>query len=231
MYLMTNGRCRKHRHMLAGVFFVLTFALGCSRQHSDSTGSVVEQTPFPADSQTFDSGSATPAVPPPARVANVAPFHVLSPLTVLPAGTLLTVQLPNLLSTNDLHPGDAFSASVAAPFIVSGKTLVESGTSVVGRIESVRLGNTNEAAGRGYFQLTLNSISVGGRTVAIQTMSLYTRATMQPSKISSHPASAGIQKGRRLTFRLTAPVTLDNSAPLSSPMPATNASPSSRPGE
>lgn len=231
MYLMTNGRCRKHRHLLVGLCFVVSLFLGCGRQHSDSTGSVVEQTPFPTNSQAFDSDSATPAVPPPAKVPNAAPFHTSLPSTVLPAGTLLTVQLPNLLSTNNLRPGDSFSASLAAPFTVGGKTLAETGASVIGRIESVRLDDTNEPSGRGYFQLTLNSMSVGGRTVAIQTMSLYTRATVQPPKAPSHRASAGIQKGRRLTFRLTAPVTFDGSTPLSSPLPTTNASPSGRPGE
>lgn len=232
MYLMTNGRCRKHRHMLAALCLALSFALGCGRQHSDSTGSMVEQTlPFPANSLAFDGDSATPAVPAQAKVANVAPFHGSMPSAVLPAGTLLTVQLPNLLSTNNLRPGDAFFASVAAPFTIAGKTLVERGTPVVGRVESVRLGDTNESAPRGYFQLTLNSIDVGGRTIAIRTLSLYTRATVQSSKVSSQPASAGLQKGRRLTFRLTAPVTIDNSTPVSNPSPVAGAPASGRPGE
>jgi hypothetical protein len=232
MFLMTDGRCRKHRLMLAAFCLVLSFALGCSRQHSDSTGSVVEQTlPFPANSQAFDGDSVTPAVPPQARVANATPFHGSMPPAVLPAGTLLTVQLPDLLSTDNLRPGDAFFAAVAAPFTIAGKTLVERGTPVVGRVESVKLADTNELAPRGYFQLTLNSIDVGWRTVAIRTLSLYTRATVQPSKLSSHPASAGIQKGRRLTFRLTAPVTLDNSTPVSNPSPVASAPASGRPGE
>lgn len=213
MHLMSHRRDRKRRLVLTGLCFLLSLAVGCGRQHPDSSGSMVEQgLPFHADSQAFEGDGASPALPPDAKTGNAAPFHATSPVAILPAGTLLTVQFANLLSTNQVQPGDAFSASVAAPFIIAGKTLVDRGTPVRGRVESVGLDDRNEFEPRGYFLLTLNSITLGNRTVAIHTLSLYTRASVQPSKISSQPASVRIQKGRRVTFRLTAPVRLDISS-------------------
>jgi hypothetical protein len=213
MYLMTKGRGQKHCLVLVSVCFALSLAAGCARQQSDSNASGAEQTlPFHADSQAFEGDGRSPAIPPDTKVANAAPFHAELPPAVLPAGTLLTVELPNLLSANQVQPGKAFSASVAAPFTIDGKTLLERGTVVKGRIESVRLDDANRFESRGYIRLTLNSIKIGGKTVPIHTLSLYTRALVQPSNILSGPASARIQKGRRLTFRLTAPVALDNSS-------------------
>jgi hypothetical protein len=213
MYLMTNGRDQRHRLIVAALCFVLSLGAGCGHQPSDSNASAIEQTlPFHPDSQAFEADGGAPAIPPEAKLANGAPFHSQLSSTILPAGTLLTVQLPNLLSASQVQPGDAFSASVASPFMIAGKTLVERGSPVNGRIESVKLDDTNRFDPHGYFRLTLNSITLGSRTVPIHTLSLYIRASVQSSIISSRPATARIQKGRRLTFRLTAPVTLSSSS-------------------
>ena len=217
---MINGRDRRVCRSLAAVCFVLSLgfllslALGCSRQQTDSNASAVEQAlPFHADSQAFEGNGASPAVPADSRIANAAPFHGSSPAAILPAGTLLTVQLPNLLSANKIRAGDAFSAALATPFTIAGKTLVDRGTPVTGRIESVRLDSPNGFGPRGYFRLTLNSMSIGSKTVPIHTLSLYTRASAQQPGRPSQSGSMRIQKGRRLTFRLTAPVTLEGFTP------------------
>jgi hypothetical protein len=212
MNLMTHDRHRGRHWVLAPFCFVLILSVACGHHLSNSTGSAVGQTlPFHGASQTNDGDGVVPAVPPDDKLANVAPFHLTPSSDVLPAGTLLTVRLPYLLSANQVQPGDAFSASVATPFTSAGKTLVERGTPVVGRIESVRLDDTNPEAPRGYFRLTLKSINIGGKDVAVRTLSLYTRATVMPSKVPSRPATFRILRGRHLTFRLTAPVVLESS--------------------
>jgi hypothetical protein len=119
---------------------------------------------------------------------------------------LLTVQLENSLSAATAHVGDAFTASVAAPLTIEQNTVIERGAAVAGRIESERSLASRQGRGQssGYFRLTLNSITIEGRQFALQTSSLFARATSQPSM------GVAVQKGRRLTFRLTAPVTLDD---------------------
>lgn len=117
---------------------------------------------------------------------------------VLPSGTLLTVQLESPLSTADVRDGDTFTASVAAPLAIDGDPLIERGAVATGHVESVRA-----HAGSGYFQLKLSTIAVEGRQLSLQTSSLFAQATSQ------HQDGVRVQKGRRLTFRLTSPVTLN----------------------
>src|SRR4029077_19153557 len=112
------------------------------------------------------------------------------------------------------------AASVSAPLLVDHDTVVQRGTAVTGRVESARSlsGRPGLVSGTGYFRLTLSSITVEGRKIALQTSSLFARGTLQP------PKGVGVQKGHRLTFRLTAPVTLDepnSMANRQSPGPAT----------
>jgi hypothetical protein len=213
MYRMPNGGRQKRSLIFCAFCLVLSFAAGCGRQLSDSNASSAEQAlPFHADSQAFEGDSRAPAVPPDGTVANAPPFHAELPSVVLPTGTLLTVQLPNLLSAKQTQAGEAFSAILAAPFTIDGKKLLERGTPVGGRVESTRMDDGNRFRSRGYLRLTLNSIKIGGKSIPIHTLSLYTRTSLQPSDSSSGAAMAGIRKGRRVTFRLTAPVTLEDSS-------------------
>jgi hypothetical protein len=104
-----------------------------------------------------------------------------------------------------VRAGDVFAASVAAPFTIDGDILLEGGTAVTGRVESVRSLPPRHGLDRssGYFRLTLNSITIDGRQLPLQTSSLFARGTFEPLK------GVGVRKGHRLTFRLAAPVTLD----------------------
>jgi hypothetical protein len=222
---MTAFRRALRSHSAFGICcLALTLSQGCARSEPSNptnAGSAAEQKlPFrpDADQASSSSGGAHPAVPPEPKSATGLPFRAASRPRILPSGTLLTVQLEDSLSTATVHAGDAFTASVAAPLTIDGDTLIEPGTAVTGRVESAQsqANHPGLVPSSGYFRLTLNAITVGGRQLALQTSSLFTRATSEPSTISS-PGSASdlrspslqVQKGHRLTFRLTAPVTLD----------------------
>jgi hypothetical protein len=189
-----------------GVFGMVCLALGLSLSQScvrseprSATGSPASEQnlPFhPETDQASASEGAHPAVSPDPKVTSALPFGPHA--RILPSGTLVTVQLENTLSTNKVRAGDAFAASVAAPLAIDGDRLIEPGTAAAGHIESVR-----SQAGSGYFQLTLNAITVEGRPVSLQTSSLFARGTVQ------QPDGLRVQKGHRLTFRLTSPVTLN----------------------
>ncbi len=187
------------------VFRVVCLVLGlglsqnCARSDPrGASGSPASEQKLPFHSET-DQASASegahPAVSPDPKMANSLPFGPTA--RTLPSGTLVTVQLENTLSTAKVRAGDSFTASVAAPLAIDGDRLIERGTAATGHIESMR-----SRAGAGYFQLTLNAITVDGRPVLLQTSSLYARATAQ------QPDGVRVQKGRRLTFRLTSPVTV-----------------------
>jgi hypothetical protein len=215
-----------------GMFcLALSLSQGCARPEplrpTDAGSPVGEQKlPFhPEDDQSSANDAAHPVahdqerVSPDPKLAAGLPFRAGLHARILPSGTLLTVQLEDALSTNKVHAGDAFTASVAAPLTIDGDLFIERGTPITGHIESAQslADRTGLVRGSGYFRLTLNAMTVEGRQLVLQTSSLFARGTSQhgsvsPASIPSGLLSDGVQveKGRRLTFRLTAPVTLDD---------------------
>jgi hypothetical protein len=176
---------------------------GCARSapsHSSDAASAVSEQKLPfhphADQASAAEGVHHPRVSPDPQPASAVPFN--SHPHTLPSGTLLTVQLQDSLSAAKVRDGDTFTASVAAPLTVDGDPLIDRGTVATGHVESVR-----SQAGSGYFQLTLSALTVEGRPLPLQTTSLFARGTLQQSD------GVRVQKGRRLTFRLTSPVTLN----------------------
>jgi hypothetical protein len=209
----------------------LSLSQGCARPeplHSTNGDSSVgeQKLPFyPEDNQSSASDAAHPVqheqggVSPDPKLAADLPFRAGSHARILPSGTLLTVQLEDSLSTDKVRAGDGFTASVAAPLTIDGDLLIERGTAVTGRVESAQspADRTGVVRGSGYFRLTLNAMSIEGRQLVLQTSSLFARGTSQhwnasTASLPSVPLSDGVQveKGRRLTFRLTAPVALDD---------------------
>ena len=127
--------------------------------------------------------------------------------------------------------GDTFSASVAEPLTIDGETVIDRGALVRGRVESAppsadpRTSGPDRGPDASYVRLTLNSITVGGKVLDLQTSTLFAKDTLQPKGSSNGPSkdrragrrssALGIRKGRRLAFRLIAPVTF--SSPNSMP--------------
>lgn len=118
------------------------------------------------------------------------------------------MQLEDSLSSENVHSGDAFTASVASPFTIGGRVVLDRGTPVTGHVESAEPAgpSLNGIASPGYFRLTLTAMTVEGRQVALQTSSLFTRGTAP--ELNVRLVGVRVQKGRRLTFRLRAPAVL-----------------------
>lgn len=125
----------------------LAFALlGCSSKPAEPTAS---------DATT----SASPAAAQPGKVA-----------VVVPAGTVLTVRLGEALGSKISQNGQSFSASLATPVEVGGKTVIPSGAHASGVVVAAKpLGRFKGAAS---LQLKLNSITVDGTEHAIETSSI-----------------------------------------------------------
>jgi hypothetical protein len=221
---MTRFR-RSLRSLSAFVILCVAFCLnqGCARSEPSSQANASspageQKAPFRPDADSARASDGMhPAVSPDSKPAIGMPFRTLSHARVLPSGTLLTVQLEDSLSADKVRAGDAFAASLAAPLTVDGDTLIERGTAVTGRVESAQSqADPGLIPGSGYFRLTLSAITVEGRQFPVQTSSLFARGNSQPLIVSASATQPDprlralqVQKGHRLTFRLTAPVTLD----------------------
>jgi len=130
----------------------------------------------------------------------------------LPAGTLLTVRLKDPISAENPDANLPFEAIVDEPVVIEGNKLVPRGVTVSGRVESTRASNLKR--NRGSVRLTLDSIHLSGATLPIQTSSLFVRGNasdghVPPNEGPQSEDSAAVirlEKGRRLTFRLSEPV-------------------------
>ena len=205
-----KGRQRRFAFVTCCFALVLGLTQGCARsqplRRGDTASPVTEQKlPFHSDTDPATSDGAKPAPVPTLKQASNVPFRSGSHSLILPAGTLLTVQLEDQLSSARVRAGDAFTATVTAPFTIDGEILLQGGTAVTGRVESVRSLPHRHSGSKssGYFRLTLNSLTVENRQLPLQTSSLFARGTFEPSQ------GLEVRKGHRLTFRLTAPVAFD----------------------
>ncbi len=144
------------------------------------------------------------------NVDNGLPFHESQNL---PAGTLLTVRLKTPVADENPGANGTFEAVVDEPVVIEGNRLVPRGATVAGRVESARVSNLKRD--HGYVRLALDSIHMGAVSLSIQTSSLFVRgnagdAPVAPGEVApgetpkeGSPVVIRLEKGRRLTFRLT----------------------------
>jgi hypothetical protein len=209
---------------LAIVVLGVALAAGCSRSaslRSGDAGANQQKAPFPEDTGSSlpeDQGTAVSRKPGKDVDANHAPPFTSPMSPSLPAGTLLTVRLQNSLSSLRVHAGQIFSAVLAEPVVIDGKTVVERGAGVSGRVESAQASppTRNSAS----LRLILDSITIKGKQWPLQTASLFARGApgqghnlrvasgLGEAPYSVGPTTVRLKKGRRLTFRLTQAVSL-----------------------
>lgn len=185
------------------------FYFGCARPigngDANKTGQPVPfRDGFESTAQTSSSGAAL-AVPQDGAIPTRGiPFRSQN----LPSGTLLSVHLNEAISDEDHGHDSSFTASLDEPIVIDGRTVVASGANVFGRVDSAQ--SSSQADGRGYLCLTLDSIEVGGRDLPLSTSTLFARATNQEySGRHDKGSSVRVEQGRHLTFRLTAPLSLN----------------------
>jgi len=102
--------------------------------------------------------------------ATAPPFSAAQELSI-PRGTPIYVRLQESISSRTAQAGQSFSAVLDEPLVVNGQTVAASGAQVSGHViaarESGRLHNA------GYLRLTLSSIMLNGKSVPMQTSSIF----------------------------------------------------------
>jgi len=80
----------------------------------------------------------------------------------LPSGTPIVVRVNEHLSSETARAGDTFSASLAQPLVVNGRTLLSQGTAVTGRVISAQ--KSGRLSGPGVLELRL--VSLGSANIS-----------------------------------------------------------------
>jgi hypothetical protein len=165
---------------IAALALSLALGLACSRQ----TGLA------PTDAAQSDASQKLPFERQP-QSAGISPSHSLLPsVTRLPEGTPLTICLERDLSSASAHTGDSFAATLDAPVVIDGQTLVARGASVSGLVLEAK-----HSAGQqdpGYLRLALVSLTVGNRPVPIETSSLFAKGGSR----EDHSSALGTDRGK-----------------------------------
>jgi hypothetical protein len=149
------------------------FVLGCNSKPADSTASnSSDSTASPApnggaagsDSSAASGGSGSAM----SSMSNMK--SEAKPALVVPAGTVLTVRLGQAVGSKISSAGETFTATVASPVSVDGRTAIPAGASASGNVVDAKpLGRFKGGAS---LQLRLTSITVNGADQAISTSSV-----------------------------------------------------------
>lgn len=150
------------RMLYVVVLFALCFVLGCSSNPATPASST--ESPNAAN-----GGSAASASPNGSKAGDtkaVASKPVKQSITI-PQGTQITVRLGETLSSKSSSAGEGFSASVAEPIVIDGRTVIEKGAAAHGTVV--------DAKGMGHFkggallEVRLSSVSINGRETSVDT--------------------------------------------------------------
>jgi hypothetical protein len=86
---------------------------------------------------------------------------------VIPAGKVITVRLGEALSSNNSQDGQGFSATVAQPVEINGKTVIEKGAAAHGTVVSAK--GMGHFKGGALLSVRLTSVSIEGHERQVQT--------------------------------------------------------------
>lgn len=190
-----------HVDCIAIVLLTLSLTCACGRPPAED-GSNSDPQKLPFDRQPRSTG--------------ISPSQSLIPSTTkLPEGTPIPVRLQGALSSRSSHAGDTFNANLEEPVVIDGQTLIARGTPATGRVLEAKPSSSQLEPG--YLRIVLVSLNVGGRSVAIETSSIFAKGG---SREERNPASGASQKDkdrekdivfgtdRHLNFRLAQTVDL-----------------------
>ena len=87
---------------------------------------------------------------------------------MLPEHTAIHVTLNQALASNQSRPGDHFDATVSAPVVVDGKTVIPQGAHAEGLVVDAR--QSGRLMGRARLKLALQTVAVNGQNYDVRTI-------------------------------------------------------------
>ena len=164
------------------VFMLLGILCGCGRPPADSsTNANAQKLPFDREP----------------RSSGISPSRTLIPSTTkLPEGTPIPIRLQSSLSSAASHTGDSFTGTIEEPVVIDGQTLVAGGTVATGRVLEAKAA-TRRSLEPGYLRIVLESLSVDGRTVTIETSSIFAKGGAREEHSPAGVAAPGASPKER----------------------------------
>ena len=145
---------------LIPLLLVIFTVSSCSSTSTDDS----TEANTPTASSPASSPEATTAAPKADKAA--APVEKIETVTI-PAGSELIVTISSSLNSGSNKAGDEFEGGLALPLNVNGKTILEKGTKVIGKV--VDAAGSARVKGLASIRLELTSVVHNGKTVSIVT--------------------------------------------------------------
>ena len=141
--------------LFIAALLALALLLGCAKPTTPATSTENNPNAAGAGSEGATAAGKTSAGKP-------APEGV-----TIPAGTVVVVRLGETLSSNKSEAGQGFSATVARPIVVAGKTVIEQGASARGTVVDAKA--MGHFKGGALLEIRLNSVTINGRERNVRT--------------------------------------------------------------
>lgn len=150
------------------LFFILlcfgvALATGCGRTPENANAATTEST------TTADSNSSDQLPFGGASSRGKASSPVSNQVTI-PQGTAITIRMQSGVSSATSQAGETFNATLDQPIVAGGRTVVQSGAPVVGKVVTAR--RSGRLQDPGYLKVTLVSIAVNGKQVPVNATSV-----------------------------------------------------------
>jgi len=207
---------RSHGKSVTIVLLMLSLMCACGRPTGDNASNSAGSQKLPFDREPHSTG--------------ISPSQALIPsATKLPEGTPIPIRLQSALSSASSHAGDSFSATIDEPVVIDGQTLIARGTLASGRVLEAKPSASSPGGSPepGYLRIVLVSLNVGGKTVVIETSSIFAKGGSREERTPATGAASGASQpdsrkdkdkdkdkeivlgiDRRLNFRLAQAVDL-----------------------
>jgi len=141
---------------------LLTFGTACTKpssQPGDNSAQSTDNAGAPAGNSSAENGSAA---------APTQPSHPPAPVSItVPAGKVITVQLADPVGSKISQAGQSFGGTLAKPVEVGGEVAIPAGAKVEGEVVDAK--PLGRFAGGALLQLKLDSITVNGNAMPVQT--------------------------------------------------------------
>lgn len=151
------------RKLYVVALLALCLVIGCSSKPSTPASST--ENPNASGDNAAANGSAG-SKSSAATGKPVASKPVPQTITI-PVGTVITVRLGETLSSKESSAGQGFSATVAEPVAVEGKTVIEKGAAARGTVVDAK--SMGHFKGGALLEVRLNSVTINGKETSVDT--------------------------------------------------------------
>jgi hypothetical protein len=146
-------------HLIAALF-ALSFLLGCGNKQATTDNTAASSASPAATDSSSPAATGT-------DVANEAKPAPTPEIITIPAGRVISVRFGETLTSGKSAEGGSFSATVAEPVVVHGKTVIKRGASARGVVVSSK--GMGHFKGGALLQVRLTSVTINGVSHTIQT--------------------------------------------------------------